>query len=169
MIEFRSNTDEWITYPPTGGDVTGDGVLEILCATSTEEGHGTVGAGQVLIYDQDYNIIQHITGYPYGAQLWEPYCVDCDGDGLNEVIIGSRRGHVWCYDTPGDTPWPKPQCWSGHYNTYRSGVYEYIPPIGTNPVVIFITANMHIIGIVGVAGVGCVGVYIIGKHLFLWG
>ena len=123
-IDYRaSEINNWITYPPTVGDINDDGYLEILVATSSEEGHGEVGQGMFYAYNYKYQIIQVVNDFPYGEQLWEPYCVDCDSDGLNEVLIGNNKGKVWCYDTPAQRPDGAPKCWSAWYSPYRQGAY----------------------------------------------
>ncbi|MBS7634464.1 heparin lyase I family protein [Candidatus Bathyarchaeota archaeon] len=134
-IDYRaSEINNWITYPPTVGDVDGDGYVEILAATSTELGHGEVGQGMLYIYNRYFKILQIINDYPYGEQLWEPYCVDCDEDGYNEVLIGSHKGNIWCYDTLGKRPNPAPKAWSAWYSTYRQGAYAaQTAPQATTP------------------------------------
>ncbi len=62
-----------------------------------------------------------IDNFPYGQQLWEPYCVDCDDDGYNEVLVANNKGLVWCYDTPAKRPDPAPKCWSAWYSPLRQG------------------------------------------------
>ena len=121
-IDYRaSEINNWISYPPTVGDVTGDGLMEILVTTSGEYGHGEVGQGMFYIYDHNYEILQIINDFTYDIQLWEPYCVDSDSDGFNEVLIGNNRGQLWCYDTPAKTPQPPPKPWSAWYSPYRQG------------------------------------------------
>ena len=123
-IDYRaSEINNYITYPPAVGDVDGDGYVEILAATSGEIGHGEVGQGMFYIYNRNFQILQIINDYPYGDQLWEPYCVDCDSDGYNEVLIGSAGGRIWCYDTPAKRPEPPPNTWSAWYGPYRQGAY----------------------------------------------
>jgi hypothetical protein len=135
-IKYRaSEINNWITYPPTVGDVDGDGYVEILVATSTELGHGEVGQGMVYIYNRYFKIIQTVNDYPYGEQLWEPYCVDCDSDGYNEVLIASHKGNVWCYDTLGKRPNPPPKAWSAWYSSYRQGAYASSTGMPKNSVV----------------------------------
>lgn len=122
-IDYRaSEINNWITYPPTVGDVTGDGLMDILAATSGESGAGEVGQGMLYVYNHKFEILQVINDFTYGEQLWEPYCADSDSDGLNEVVIGNNRGHLWCYDTPAKTSQTSAKFWSAWYSSYRQGV-----------------------------------------------
>ena len=133
-IDYRaSEINNWVAYPPTVGDVTGDGLLEILVATSGEYGHGQVGQGMLYVYNHNYEILQIINDFTYGEQLWEPYCIDSDSDGFNEVIVGNNRGRLWCYDTPAKTSMKAQKGWSAWYSSYRQGASidieeEYSPP-----------------------------------------
>jgi hypothetical protein len=122
VIDYRaSEINNWITYPPTVGDVDGDGLLDILVATSGEDGSGEVGQGMVYVYNYDFEILQVIDDYPYGDQLWEPYCIDCDEDGFNEVLVATKRGELWCYDTAAREPNSPPKAWSAWYSSYNQG------------------------------------------------
>lgn len=130
VIKFRSSgINNYLAFPPTTGDVNGDGYQEILAATSAESGHGIIGQGMLYIYDKTYKVIQTLNDYPVGVQLWEPFCADTDGDSLNEVLVCNLQGQVWCYDTPGKAP-TSTKFWSAWYSQYRQGASIYLPPIG---------------------------------------
>ena len=61
---------------------------------------------------------------------------DVDGDGLNELLVTSSWGYVYCFDTPSPTPATKVRSELQFYSEYRLGVAEYVaPPIPTAPVI----------------------------------
>ncbi len=62
---------------------------------------------------------------------------DVDDDGLNELIVTSGWGWVYCLDTPSQAPTPRVRSEVQFYSEYRLGVAEYVePPIPTAPVVV---------------------------------
>ena len=131
VIEFRSTgINNYVAFPPTTGDVNGDGYQEILAATSGENGHGVVGQGMLYVYDRSYKVIQTVNNFPKNVQLWEPYCADVDNDGFNEVLVCNIQGQIWCYDSTGKAPTPTPSFWSAWYSPYRQGTSIYVKPLG---------------------------------------
>jgi hypothetical protein len=157
-IDYRaSEINNWISFPPTVGDVDGDGYLDILVATSNCEESGDVGQGMFYAYDKNYEIIQTISDFPYGQQLWEPYCADCDSDGRNEVLIANSKGMVRCYDTPAPRPDPAPKCWSAWYSPLRQGAASISitttvqPEIPEIPSALVLTSFMAIVSVLTLA------------------
>jgi len=130
LITDDEDIDDAVTYPPTVGDITGDGILDIICVVSTESGWGEVKTGKLIVFDHNYNEIFRYEDFPRGEQLWEGMLYDCDSDGLFELIIGGRGSHVWCFDTDSPVPDRHPRTWSNWYGEYNQGAAIYVPPPG---------------------------------------
>ncbi|MDZ4803996.1 MAG: C25 family cysteine peptidase [Candidatus Eisenbacteria bacterium] len=87
---------------PCLGDVTGDGVPDILIGTQTASVYGLSTSGQVL------------PGFPLRAEdniEGGPLLWDIDGDGNTNIVFGSIDRKIYAYDTPGlfnpiSCPWP---------------------------------------------------------------
>ncbi|HEX7880699.1 MAG TPA: FG-GAP-like repeat-containing protein, partial [Candidatus Eisenbacteria bacterium] len=87
---------------PCLGDVTGDGMPDILVGTQTASVYGVGINGQVL------------PGFPLRAEdnvEGGPLLWDVDGDGHTNIVFGSVDRKVYAYDTPGifnptSCPWP---------------------------------------------------------------
>ncbi|MGV8141081.1 MAG: DUF2341 domain-containing protein, partial [Candidatus Woesearchaeota archaeon] len=124
--EFHPYYDFWVAWPPEVGDVTGDGVMEILAATGTQ---GNTGNFPLLIYDNKYNLIQNISITGAG-QLMPAKVFDVDSDGLNEIVVTGLNGRLLVYDTPAPTPNPAPRTGIQRYSEYRRGAAEYVEPPG---------------------------------------
>jgi len=126
-----------VAYPPTVGDVTGDGYMEILCGVSNEDGWGDIGHAYVNIYDKNFDLIDFIDGdFDGKGQVWEPRVFDCDSDGYNELIVSTTGGYIFCYDTQAPVSDPAPRTWVNFYSEYRAGAAEYVEPPGPKPPVI---------------------------------
>jgi len=57
---------------------------------------------------------------------------DIDGDGLNEVVVGREgsSGRIYAFDTPANTPNPRPRTEVRFYSERRMGFAEYVSPPG---------------------------------------
>jgi hypothetical protein len=104
--------------PPKVGDVTGDGELDIIA----------VSGSSIYIYDKNYNQVDYVTGLsdPRAFTLVQ----DVDDDGLNELVVTSYAGRVYCYDTPAPAPTPRVRSELQFYSEYKQGAAEYVPPPG---------------------------------------
>jgi hypothetical protein len=105
-------------YGPQVGDVTDDGIMEMLVASSTG----------IFIFDKSYSLIFNITGL-HGT-LNYAVIQDIDNDGYNELVISSSGGVVYAFDTPARKPNLRPRSEVQFYSEYRNGAAEYVPPPG---------------------------------------
>jgi fibronectin type 3 domain-containing protein len=111
--------------PPKAGDVTGDGLLDIIAVTVP---------GDIYIYNQSYSLVEHVKQPDFYGGSAMTLVQDVDGDGRNELIVTSSQGVTLCYDTPAPTPNPKPRTDKSFYSEARRGAAEYVPaPIPVSP------------------------------------
>ncbi len=136
-------TDLWASEPPKVGDINGDGKMEIIAMGLGSLYHNTTTGIFVYQYNSATDNYDQIFMYPASRLNNNPKlnnftCLqDVDGDGLNELIVTSGWGLVYCFDTPSITPTPKVRSEVQFYSEYRLGVAEYVaPPIPTSPVVV---------------------------------
>jgi hypothetical protein len=133
----------WASEPPKVGDVNGDGKMEIIAMGLGATNHNVTTGIFLYQYNSVTNNYDQIfylpnTGNLHGDQKLNNFtCLqDVDGDGLNELIVTSGWGWVYCFDTPSVTPSPKVRSEIQFYSEYRLGVAEYVaPPTPTKPVV----------------------------------
>jgi hypothetical protein len=137
-IDFEASFDFWITWPPKVGDVTGDGSMEIIVATGSQEdsvGDTHNGNYPILIYDKTFKLIDIVELDIQAGQLTPARVYDTDNDGYNEVVVPGVNGKIMVYDTGGETPYPAPNTWVQFYSVYRQGAPEYVaPPLALQPV-----------------------------------
>jgi outer membrane protein assembly factor BamB len=132
-IDFQASFDFWIAWPPKVGDVTGDGHMEILVATGSQEdtvGDTHDGDYPLLVYDKNFTLIDWIEIKDAG-QLTPARVYDTDSDGYNEVVVAGFNGKLLVYDTDAPTADPAPRTWVQFYSEYRRGAAEYVPPPGS--------------------------------------
>ena len=129
-VDFTATFNFWTAWPPTVGDVTGDGRMEILVASGNqaeEVGDALEGNYPLLVYDKNYKLISWVEIKGAG-QLTPARVYDTDGDGYNEVVVAGAKGMLMVYDTDARTPNPAPRTWVQNYSEYRRGAAEYVHP-----------------------------------------
>ena len=129
-VDFTATFNFWTAWPPTVGDVTGDGRMEILVASGNQEeevGDALEGNYPLLVYDKNYKLISWVEIKGAG-QLTPARVYDTDGDGYNEVVVAGAKGMLMVYDTDARTPNPAPRTWVQNYSEYRRGAAEYVHP-----------------------------------------
>ncbi|MEM2613280.1 MAG: DUF2341 domain-containing protein [Nitrososphaerota archaeon] len=116
--------------PPKLGDVTGDGQLDIIAVNNTEI--------YIFSYNnssREYELVDYVSRLNWGCNAFT-LVQDVDGDGLNELVVTSMGGDVYCFDTPAPTPTPRPRSGIQFYSEYRWGAAIYVaPPIPSRPVI----------------------------------
>jgi hypothetical protein len=98
-------TPLWPDGAPAYGDITGDGVGEIVVSTRQA---GTGNTGRLIAYKPDGSVVP---GFPIiltGGATKTPVLADLDGDGILEIIVEERNwpnGYVGVYKGNGQ-PFP---------------------------------------------------------------
>jgi hypothetical protein len=87
------------TYePPKVGNVTGRSNLDIIAVRDN------ISNSEIFVYNFNatgtgtYDEVDHISGLNWGANDFT-LVQDVDGDGLNELIVTSMSGDIYCYNT----------------------------------------------------------------------
>ena len=130
-IDFTATfSDFWIAWPPSVGDVTGDGHMEILVASGSQEeevGDTRDGDYPLIVYDKNFTMIDWVEIIDAG-QLTPARVYDTDGDGYSEVVVAGHNGMLLVFDTDSPTPNPAPRSWVQYYSEYRQGAALYVHP-----------------------------------------
>ena len=111
---------------PTVGEVTGDGIMDIII-TCFETSNANNGSLQV--YDQNYNLVHLNMGLRHRAI--DSVVQDVDFDGLNELLVLTQGGWIYCFETAGlsEVSLGRERARSEvqFYSELRNGVSEFIP------------------------------------------
>jgi hypothetical protein len=90
---------------PAAGDVDGDGVHDLLCGNSKGKLvylHNKASAGQPANFELSDPAFQQIDVGDFSA----PQVIDLDEDGLNDLVIGNRKGRLLYYRNTGQAGSP---------------------------------------------------------------
>jgi hypothetical protein len=85
---------------PTVGEVTGDGVMDMI--VTTFEFATITDRGMVQVYDHNFNLVAY-TANNLEHRAIESIVQDVDRNdgGLNELLVLSQGGKIYCYNTLG--------------------------------------------------------------------
>ncbi len=108
-------------FAPQLGDVTGDGVMDIIACNYSAIFIFTFdkATGQYVMVDQITNL---------GGYLSYAVVQDVDNDGLNEIIVHSIGRRVYVFDTLAPRPAMRARSEVQFYSERRMGAAEYVPP-----------------------------------------
>jgi hypothetical protein len=109
---------------PTVGEVSGDGVMDLIVTTFDPTGADN---GQVQVYDKNYNLIFLNTGLRHRAIESVVQDIDRNDGGLNELLILTQGGVIYCFDTTGIAANPRARSEVQFYSESRDGASEYVP------------------------------------------
>ncbi|MGQ9680720.1 MAG: InlB B-repeat-containing protein [Candidatus Bathyarchaeia archaeon] len=88
-----------------GNNPDGTPRMEIITGANTTRVSSTGSRtypAVLLVYDNQYNLLQNITGL--SNQIGYPFTQDVDGDGLLEVVVNQNNGVIRVYDTMKTAP-----------------------------------------------------------------
>ena len=109
---------------PSVGEVTGDGLMDIIVAIYDETGNNS---DAIKIYDQTYNLVEQFIGLRRPAIGTVVQDIDRDDGGLNELLVLTQGGIIYCFDTPGIASNPRARSEVHFYSESRNGASEYVP------------------------------------------
>jgi hypothetical protein len=111
---------------PNVGDVTGDGVADIIIVTFDLLGTNN---GTVQIYNKNFQLMDSFTGLVNRAI--GSVVQDTDLDGKNELLILTQGGMIYCFDTLGlsqqNLGLQRARTEVEFYSESRLGASEYVP------------------------------------------
>lgn len=125
---------------PTVGEVTGDGQMDIVVVTFDHISNSDNGTIQV--YDRNYNLVYVNTGLRHRAIESVVQDVDRNDGGLNELLVLTQGGVIYCFETPGIASKSRARSEIQFYSESRRGASEYLaferpvtspPPVNPNP------------------------------------
>jgi hypothetical protein len=109
---------------PSVGEVTGDGVMDIIVTTYDESGNNS---DAVKIYNSNYVLVDQYVGLRRPAIGTVVQDIDRNDGGLNELLVLTQGGIIYCFDTPGIASNPRARSEVHFYSESRNGASEYVP------------------------------------------
>ncbi|MDQ1280451.1 MAG: trimeric autotransporter adhesin, partial [Thermoproteota archaeon] len=114
---------------PSLGEVTGDGQMDIIIVTF--DLLGNTNTGTVQIYDRNYQKLDEYGGLRHRAIGSVVQDVDRNDNGLNELLVLTQGGIIYCFDTPGLSQekqgLPRARSEVHFFSESRMGAAEYVP------------------------------------------
>ena len=83
--------------------------------------------GTVQVYDRNYNLVYVNTGLRHRAIESVVQDVDRNDGGLNELLVLTQGGIIYCFETPGIAANPRARSEIQFYSESRNGASEYVP------------------------------------------
>ncbi|TRZ47976.1 MAG: hypothetical protein D4S01_11250, partial [Dehalococcoidia bacterium] len=113
---------------PTVGEVTGDGLMDII-VTCYDVDLGD--RGMVQVYDHNFELVLYTANnFEHRAIDSVVQDVDRDDGGLNELLVLTQGGQIYCYDTDGlseeSQGRQRARSEVQFYGERRNGVSEYV-------------------------------------------
>jgi uncharacterized repeat protein (TIGR02543 family) len=111
---------------PNGNNPDGSPRMEIITGANTSRTTTyTTYPACLLIFDNQYNLLQNITGL--SNQIGYPIVQDIDNDGFLELIAIQNNGVVRAYDTSSPAPAQRIRSEVTYYSEKRTGTAVYEP------------------------------------------
>ena len=114
---------------PSIGEVTGDGLMDILVVTFNKTNPSNPGS--IQIYNSNLQLLDSHGGLQHRAIGSVVQDIDRDDNGLNELLVLTQGGVIYCFDTPGLSQErlgnPRPRSEVHFFSESRNGASEYIP------------------------------------------
>ncbi|MDQ1281313.1 MAG: Flg new 2 protein [Thermoproteota archaeon] len=114
---------------PSIGEVTGDGQMDIIVVTF--DLLSNTNTGTVQIYNRNYQLMDSYGGLRHRAIGSVVQDVDRNDNGLNELLVLTQGGIIYCFDTPGLSQerlgLPRARSEVHFYSESRLGASEYVP------------------------------------------
>jgi uncharacterized repeat protein (TIGR02543 family) len=114
---------------PSIGEVTGDGAMDIVVVTFNKTNPSNPGS--VRIYNSNLNLLDSHGQLQHRAIGSVVQDIDRNDNGLNELLVLTQGGIIYCFDTPGLSQErlgnQRPRSEIHFYSESRNGASEYIP------------------------------------------
>ena len=111
-------------FGPQLGDVTGDGIVDIVGASFTN----------LFVFDgshspsADHTYTVKWKSSTLSGRLLYPVMQDVDNDKYTDIVIASQSGSLYVFNTPALAPSVRPRTEVQFYSELRLGVAEYVSP-----------------------------------------